>query len=164
MKRRCRQGSKEEVGSCESFEAETKIKDAAKVLHDDRLLLEVGDIDFVAKEVKYHHTCRKAYLNEAKCHMYKPEPSSYQLLRDIHEKGFQTLCEHVTKSIIQKGCAEQLSSLLDKYIGILADNGEYDSPYASNKLCDSCYNILMDYYVHAVFLIVEQWRIQNTLM
>lgn len=93
-------------------------------------------IDFVAKKVKYHHTCRKAYLSEAKCQEHTPGSSTYHHLRDIQDKAFQTLCEYVAESVIQNSYAERLSSLHTRHTGRLFDNGEYDSPYASQKLCD----------------------------
>ena len=56
----------EKLGSCESKEAEESIKQAAHLTEDHSMIAKVGNIDFVAKEVKYHHSCRKAYLNAAK--------------------------------------------------------------------------------------------------
>ena len=65
---RSRQCSKGDLDSCDSIEAKTKIMHAGKVLHDNHLLLEVGQTDFVGREVRYHHTSCKEYLNEAKHH------------------------------------------------------------------------------------------------
>ena len=58
----CREGLT--CRSCESFEAETKIKDKARELNDADLLRIIGNVDFVAEEVKYHHTCRLNYLKQ----------------------------------------------------------------------------------------------------
>ena len=60
-----RHNIKEALGNCESFNAQERIKHAAQVMKDNALLAKIGDIDFVAKEVKYHHSCRKSYLNSA---------------------------------------------------------------------------------------------------
>ncbi len=55
-------GGHERVESCETFIAETTIKNAANILNNQSFLAKYGDIQFVAKEVKYHHTCRRAYV------------------------------------------------------------------------------------------------------
>ncbi len=55
----------EYLGHCETPSASEAIKNAAKVLDDHVFLAQYGDIDFIAKEVKYHHSCRKLYLASA---------------------------------------------------------------------------------------------------
>ena len=52
----------ENVGSCETFDAEQAVKEAATILQDTGLLAQIANVDFIAKEVKYRHSCRKAYL------------------------------------------------------------------------------------------------------
>ena len=49
----------ENIGRCETREAEHSVKEAATILQDTDLLAKIGEVDFITKEVKYHHTCRK---------------------------------------------------------------------------------------------------------
>lgn len=51
------------IGSSEIKEAEQAVHNTAILLQDAYLPAKIGHLDFVAKEVKYHHYCHKAYLN-----------------------------------------------------------------------------------------------------
>ena len=130
------QGKHEGLGSCETSDAQEKIRYAAIVLKDEVLLLKIGNVDFIAKEVKYHHSCRKDYLNEAERQEKTHRDSEHAQLCDLHEIAFKRLYEHISTFIIQKGCAELLSSLKFRYLRILMDLGEYDSSYTSQKLSE----------------------------
>ena len=44
------------LGNCETREAQDAITNAAMLLQDNDMLAKISHIDFVAKEVKYHHT------------------------------------------------------------------------------------------------------------
>lgn len=134
--RKKRQENHEELGSCETPDAQDKIKYAATVLKDEVLLLKIGNVDFIAKEVKYHHSCRKHYLNEAERQEKSHKDTEHAQLRDPHQTAFKLLCEHKSTFIIQEGCAELLSSLHSRYLRVLVDLGEYDSSYTSQKLCE----------------------------
>ena len=51
----------ESLGKCMTIDAEVAIRNAAELLKDDSLLLKVDTSgDFIAKEVMYHHSCRKS--------------------------------------------------------------------------------------------------------
>ena len=45
--------------------SEKNIKDAANALCDTQLLVKIGNIEFSAKEVKYHNDCKRSYLHKA---------------------------------------------------------------------------------------------------
>ncbi|KAG1680642.1 Twinkle protein, mitochondrial [Nymphon striatum] len=55
----------EYLGSCETFEACEKIQDAARKLNDENMLSKTLGTDLIAKEAKYHHSCKSAYLMSA---------------------------------------------------------------------------------------------------
>ena len=112
---------------CETSDAQEKIKYAATVLKDEVWLLKIGNVDFIAKEVKYHHSCRKDNLNEAERQENTHKDSEHALLRDLHEIAFKRLSKHTSTFVIQKGCTELLSSLKSHYLRILMDLGEQDS-------------------------------------
>lgn len=46
-------GKEEELGKCQTKEAEERIKDAAKILQHQNLLLKIGDENFIAMVVCY---------------------------------------------------------------------------------------------------------------
>ena len=54
-------GSKETRKSCETQEAKSMILESAEIDCDKALLLKLQNVDFVAKEVKYHNSCRSSY-------------------------------------------------------------------------------------------------------
>ena len=68
--------AKEKLGTCQAFTAETNIKKSAETLNDSTMIAKVGQVDFVAKEVKYHHTCRRKYLNDADAYKKKAASAS----------------------------------------------------------------------------------------
>ncbi|KAK3875465.1 hypothetical protein Pcinc_019677 [Petrolisthes cinctipes] len=57
--------TEERLMSCETKQAEATIKDAVKARNDHELLASIASIDFIAKEVKYHHSCRRLYTKLA---------------------------------------------------------------------------------------------------
>ena len=54
----------------EKHETEIAIRNKAKMLNDESIILKIGNYnfgegpDFVAKEVHYHHECKRNYLHK----------------------------------------------------------------------------------------------------
>ena len=103
--RKFKRGKKEHLGSSEN--AEINIKDAAKKLDDYVILAKFGDINFVSKEVKYHHSCRKAYINKA-----DRTVDNVPDYEDAHRIAFELLSKYIQMSIADGKIAELLTSLL----------------------------------------------------
>ena len=63
-------GSWKESGKSEKNETEIAIRNKAKMLNDESIILKIGNYnfgegpDFVAKEVHYHHECKRNYLHK----------------------------------------------------------------------------------------------------
>ena len=57
-------------------------------------------MDFIAKKVKYHHSCRKTYLNRAeRIHTGTSQEKSEQTeAREIHNKAFETLTGSISRA------------------------------------------------------------------
>ena len=128
-------GKEEKLGNCETREAEKCIKDAATNLEDSKLLAEIGDVDFVAKEVKYHHSCRKLYLNKAmREQSAQDNPSDYSKDRILHTKAFSYLENYINVSVIQKGQAEFMTSIYSRYMSVFTDLGGDGDSYTLQKL------------------------------
>ena len=56
---------REQLGQCEYNSGAKNVKEAAKTLKDEPMLVKLGELDFIAKEVKYHHSCRNSYCKRA---------------------------------------------------------------------------------------------------
>ena len=54
--------AEETLGACQTKQAEDAIKNAAAVRNDDKLLVLIADVDFIAKEIIYHHSCKRLYI------------------------------------------------------------------------------------------------------
>ena len=46
------------LGSCETKEAAESIQNAARILVDEQILAKIAGVDLIAKEAKYHHSCK----------------------------------------------------------------------------------------------------------
>lgn len=123
---------KEQLGNCETAQAGTSIRDAAATLGDHDMLAQIAGVDFIAKEIKYHHSCRKAYLNKAGTEHTQstPDPNSSFVL---HQNAFETLKVHIVDNLIEAEGAELLTSLHATYLKILGD--DY-STYPASSLRD----------------------------
>ena len=125
-------GQKENLGCCETLVAEQNIKDAALLLDDQPMLTKISSGNFVAKEVKYHHSCRKAYINFAervKQSGEKSDSEPYQKLWKAHSKAFQNIAQYVARNIVENKAADLLSSIHKSYMVVLSNEGIADSNY-----------------------------------
>ena len=99
----------EKLGSNETRSAESRIREVAHQLGDTLLLSKVGDYmfgegpDFVALEVKYHHSCKRDYLNKIK----HTSSSKHTIMKD---KAFKFVVNHIRRSIIKADQPELATS------------------------------------------------------
>ena len=125
-------GRRESLGSCETENAEQSIRNAVEILHDELILAKIAGIDMKAKEVKYHHSCRKAYLNKAK--IAETNESKVKSQRSsTHEKAFDLLKLHIAENIIENEGAELLTSLHTRYKETLDTE---EASYSAQHLCE----------------------------
>ena len=129
------------VGNCETRVAEEAIKKAALLQNDTVLLTKIADIDFIAKEVKYHHACRKAYLNKAQRTQEKEcEKSDLQEARETHQKAFGYLADYVKLNILENNRPEFITSIHIHYTAILNDQGHLNTDYPVRSLTEKIKN------------------------
>ena len=104
------------------------------------MITKIGDVDFVAKEVKYHHSCRKTYLNKAErlkqqsVNSEEKKDSEYHKIRLAHDKAFSDTVEYIQEAVVDNERAELLTSLHERYMVYLAEKGCSDSNYAAQTL------------------------------
>ena len=104
-------GAVELLGSCETLEAGKRIQEAAVILQDANILSKVAGIDLVAKEAKYHHTCKSSYLLAASrmttSEIVTPELTKSVAVRNIHE--------YIENSVLADKRPELSTSIYERY-------------------------------------------------
>lgn len=89
----------ETLSSCETIQAQDSIITAARIIEDTQFLREYESIDFVAKEVKYHNTCRARYISKGNKLDTKEEAVIKAMRR---ETAFKRLIYHINSEICIK--------------------------------------------------------------
>ena len=119
-------GTKEGLGSVQTKDAESRIVEAARLLVDNAVLVKISGIDLIAKEVKFHHSCRRKKLTAA-----SRVKSSKDLNRPIAEKQAVTqIFDYVKSHVIQDSRPERLKSVYDRYC-LLCEEVEEDATIGS---------------------------------
>ena len=129
-------GSWEEPGKSKKHETEIAIRNKPKMLNDESMILKIGNYnfgegpDFVAKEVHYHHECKRNYL-------HKKDKSS-----NIKDSALEKLVSYVSNKIIVENKPELASFLLDLYKQDYATKVEMKMTWLSImfRICVICYN------------------------
>lgn len=108
-------------------------------LHGDEVFRRVADIqDFIAAEVKYHGTCRSAYVSSANyAQITSSGPSSAPGSDTIYDKCFSDLAAEVQDKVVTHKLALEMSYLLEKFRESLLSSGMDDKEtesYRSTKL------------------------------
>ena len=76
------------------------IRDAAEILNDREMLVRIAGIDLKTKGVKYHHSCKREYLNNAN---RASKLNSEVMISDksaLHLEAFNTLKNYIQKNLI----------------------------------------------------------------
>ena len=108
---------------------EISIQAAAERLNDTDLLAKISGLDLIAKELKFHHSCRRSYTSKAK--RLRDDASSQE--PSAHEQALAAVKSHVQETLIDNQGAEKLASLLQRYTDAL---GYDETAYSAQKLCD----------------------------
>ena len=90
-------GTRETLGNCEVPEKSEAIRTAAVALEDDSMITKLAGVDFIAKEVKYHHSCRRTYLRRAE---RLAEDSKRSETSKLHEDAYETLKMYITNTLV----------------------------------------------------------------
>lgn len=110
----------------------------AKILQHQDILLKFAhvecNLEFVAKEVMYHSSCRNSFTNLArakKSNSEKKERSEWALKKEIREKAFTGATVFVNELILEKGEVHRAKDLADHHRMLLAEFGL--EPYEINQ-------------------------------
>ena len=121
---------KEQLGSCEVISVAETIQNAAETLNDDKLLSRISGIDLIAKEVKYHHSCKRQYVLRANRHVEQQGPKEGSK-NQAHSLAFNELEKHIKSTMINNPGAELLTCLHKRYLDILSFD---ESTYSAQTL------------------------------
>ena len=103
--------SKEFPRNCETKDAAEAIYNAAVKCNDEHMLARISGIDLIAKEVKYHHSCKRSYLHNAD----KIPSGSSSKKPSIHDLAFLELKRHIQETLVESEGAELQTSLQKRY-------------------------------------------------
>ena len=122
-----------ELISVASFDSCQAIVDAAIARDDQRLLLNIKGVDFIAKEAKYHGKFRSKYVSKTnpKCLRYKEDNEEEE--ECVYSAAFAVLVDEITPGL-SEGKIYDMSHLLDRYKQVLKVKGTSCSNYRSEKL------------------------------
>ena len=92
------------------------IRTAVVALEDDSMITmttKLADVDFLAKEVKYHHSCRRTYLRRAE---RLAEGSKRSETSKLYEDAYGTLKMYITSTLVDNKRAELLTCIAEHSI------------------------------------------------
>ena len=87
-----------------------KIREAASLLDDGRIMVCLSGRYMISKKEMYHHSCRKEYLNKAQATKQR-QANENQGHSNSHIVAFTLLKEHIQSSLVDSEGAEHLTSL-----------------------------------------------------
>ena len=94
------------LGSCEKFDVEISIREAANKLEDENIKRKIGNYkykdgpDFIALEVKYHHECKREYLNKVR--NTKSNSTSEQSVYNISKSTFKDIISYIKETVVRE--------------------------------------------------------------
>uniref|UniRef100_UPI00358E4ECA uncharacterized protein n=1 Tax=Myxine glutinosa TaxID=7769 RepID=UPI00358E4ECA len=106
----------EMLGSCKTLEAAENIRRAALAIQDHEFLKKI-DVDLVANEAKYHHSCKSKYLKKADRINITRVPKCTKI-------ALQETYTYVETNIIEGNRSELLTSIYSRYAELCAEADE----------------------------------------
>ena len=131
--------------TCEGEVVAQRIKEAAILRKNQRLMLDVGQKDpatITTLELKYHKPCYSSFTNKAQLDRIKQKLTSVSTHADPKAVAFNIVTEIIDDKIIKKKEALCMSYLRDKYLKTLSEEG-VDSPTCQIRTLKA--NIIKEY-------------------
>lgn len=111
----------------------------------------IAGVDIVAKEVKYHNTCKNAYIKKAERQKKEKESTAYGKIRQAHQEAFCKITHYVQSEIISAGREETLVNVHKKYMDIFSESTGSDSSYPARNLMEN----LQDYFKDSLVCVIS---------
>ena len=110
------QKRKENLSICETLESQESIKNAAVLLEDEPMMRKILNIDFVAQGVKYHMSCRSAYILKAKRKQEKDNIGNNSGTSPQKDSvALEKIRKYVQENVIWNKRSEKHSSVYERY-------------------------------------------------
>lgn len=121
---------------CVTETAGLSIIQAAEAKADEKLLCELKDVDFIAREVHYHNHCRKEYTRHPDRRPHAAPESESLAQQKAHKEAFELLKNYVQESIIVGGNVERMAMLHERYLLFMTEHSPqfYNENYKTDKL------------------------------
>lgn len=118
-------GTKEGLGTVQTKNAEDKIREAAELLEENAVLVKISGIDLIAKEVKFHHSCRSKTLAAT-----ARKKGQINKIKKTEKVAITQIFNYVNSVIILESRPERLKSVYDRYC-LLVNEAEEESTVSS---------------------------------
>ena len=73
-----------------------------------------GGVDLIAKEVRYHHSCKSTYILSAGRAAKTARVTGEVTSKDT--EAFSQICEYIEKSVIMNKRPELMTSVYERYV------------------------------------------------
>lgn len=114
-----KKGVHELPGACETLEACQSIQEAAIIVDDSNILSKVSGVDLVAKEARYHHSCKSAFLMTAsRISSSRKKQRASEETRVSSNSAVQDIYGYVKQYIILQKRPELLTSVFARYMDL----------------------------------------------
>ena len=124
----------ETPSQCITFEASGKLKAAARIRQDTRMMREIQDKDLIALEVKYHRSCCSNYVHKKTLDRLSQQDSEDINVKDIYDAAFEKLAVYIEEHIVKGYDVIRISELREMYVNFLAENDIDGRNYKMIKL------------------------------
>ena len=107
------------LGSCEKPDVKISIREAANKLEDENIKRKIGNYkykegsDFIGLEVKYHHECKREYLNKVR--NTKSNNTFEQSVYSTRKSTFEDIVSYIKESVVRKNKPQLASDILERY-------------------------------------------------
>ena len=81
-----------------------------------------GGVDLIAKNVRYHHSCKSAYLLSA-ARAAKPARITEEV-KSTDAQAFSQICEYIEQSVIANERPELMTSVYERYVDMCMSSSE----------------------------------------
>jgi len=117
--------SSEYLRTCVTKVAEERIKECAVKKNDYNLLGKISGEDLLAREARYHESCRRQYVKASSQETTAASSHTHTALPEVmvaHQAAFEFLVSYIESKIIQDKHVECMTMLKDRYLMFISEN------------------------------------------
>lgn len=142
---------KETLQLCATFSFQEGVWKDALAIQDSVLLRKIHNIDFIAKEVRYHNSCRTELSDKAKAINKKKENEKKQFYgrdKKIRKSAFDATITFVEEKIMKNEEVHRIADLSNQYLTWLVEFGFSDEKVESEAVRKHKYVLLDKLLTH----------------